>query len=203
MDRIPTYTFTRTANINVAISSLGIVPSVGIVPFLGFSIWYTNQNAYIWGNSTNYSTVAVPGYSDLSALFDEVQVDKVEMEIYATALENTANGSNTGSPVIVLVTDYNDKNALATPGDALQYADAKVIPLITRSPYREVHVPKFLTYTLDSAGTAVAGAPQRGYVRSNLDIDHFCRKGQFMASPNVTSYYVFVFKYKYNCRVAR
>jgi hypothetical protein len=202
-DRIPVHTFTRTANINMVIGSTGMVPGVGVVPFLTFSIWYTNQSVYIWGNSSNYSVVSIPGYSDLAALFDEVQVDKVEMEIFATALENPALASNTGSNLIVLCTDYNDKNPPATNGDALQYADAKIIPLLTRSPYKETQVPKFLSYTLDSAGTAQASRPDRGYVRSNLDVEHFCRKGSIMAASNISSYYCFVFRIKYNCRVAK
>jgi hypothetical protein len=197
----PIHTFTRSVAVNFVIGHNGIVPSIGIVPYLNFVIWYTQQSVYIMGNATNYITASVPGFSDLAALFDEVQIERVDMEIYPTNLELT--GTAVGSANMLLCTDYNDRNSVANFSDILQYEDAKVVPLLTRSPYKETHVPKFLTYSLDSAGTSTASTPMRGFVRSNLDTDHYCRKGSFMSVPVTPQNYTAFFKYKFNCRVVK
>jgi len=200
MGSIPVHTFVRSSTVGVFIGTNGFMPGVGLVPFLGFSIWCTPQSTFIYGNSANYITVSTPGFSDLAALFDEIMIDRVEMSIYATNLEaSTAAGSANA----LMITDYNDKVAPATVGDVLQYQDCKAIPLLSRFPYKEVFAPKMLSYTLDSAGVSQPSTPIRGFVRSNLDVEHYCRKGYLIQTPSTTQPYAFVFRYTYKCRVTK
>jgi hypothetical protein len=184
----------------MSIGTAGIVPAVGIVPFVNFSLWFTNQGAYIWGNASNYITTQIPGYSELAALFDEVMVDTVEIEFYATNLEAL---TNTGAAVFVLCSDYNDHNAPANITDVLQYKDCKVVNLLSTIPYKEKVTPMMLTYTLDSAGVSQPSAPSRVFVRSNLDIEHNCRKGSFMTVPSTIQQYTVLFRYNYKCRTVK
>jgi len=201
LDAPKVHTFTRTVTINQNIGTSGFMWQVGIFPSPNFSIWYTPQSVYIWGNSTNYSVASVPGYADLAGLFDEVQIERVDMMIYPVTLESA--GVLSGSSTLVLCTDYNDKNAPPTYTDVLQYEDCKAVALLTRSPYSEVHIPKLLTYTLDSAGVAQPSTPVRQYVRSNLDTEHYCRKGSCLTLPPGIQNYTFVFKYKYNYKIVK
>jgi hypothetical protein len=183
-----------------AIGTNGIVPAIGIVSFLNFSIWYTNQSAFIWGNASNYITASIPGYSDLAALFDEVMIDTVEVEFYCTNLESL---TGTGSSVFVLCSDYNDHNAPASVADVLQYKDCKVVQLLSTTPYKRKMEPMMLSYTLDSAGVSQPSEPHRGFIRSNLDIEHNCLKGSFMTVPLTLQYYTVLFRYKYKCRTVK
>jgi len=196
----PIHAFSRCAQVPLTIGTNGIIPAVGIVPYLNFSIWFTNQSAFIWGNASNYITTGIPGYTDLAALFDEVMVDTVEIEIYATNLEAL---TGTGSSYFVMASDYNDHNAPANITDLLQYKDCKVVSLLTGIPHKEKVAPMMLSYTLDSAGVSQPSEPVRGFIRSNLDIEHNCRKGSFMTVPLTVQYYTVLFRYNYKCRTVK
>ena len=195
------HTFIRQASINQTVSTAGFVWQVGIVPSGNFSIWFTNQNAYIWASASNYSTVAIPGYADLAALFDEVKIAAVEITIIA-ANDPNIYGSN-GSGVLCFAKDFNDHNAPSGTGDVQQYADCKAYNPQPGNPIVLNVTPKFLTYSLDSAGVPVASSPTIGFVRSNLDIEHNALKGSFLLSPPGSGQYVFTFKYKYICKVSK
>lgn len=185
----------------MAVNTTGFIPGVGVTPFANFSIWFTNQNAYVWGGTTNYSTVAVPGYAELAGLFDEVKIDAIEMTINPTNDANLYGGS--GSGVIVLANDYNDHTVPSATGDVQQYADCRTIPMTVNHSYKCVVRPKMLTYTLDSAGQAIASTPTSGFFRSNLDIDHNAIKGSFLISPPGAGFYIFTFRYKYVCKTQK
>jgi len=199
------HTFTRSASLTVLNNTAGFVPSVGSA--LGqplFSMVFTTQDFFLYFNSarTTYSTVAIPGISDLAALFDEVQLDAVELTICSNNQPEAGAGS--GSSRIMICTDYNDGNPPTSLGDVQQYADCKLVHLQPYSDYTEIIRPKFLTYTLDSGGTQVASTPSRGFVRSNLQIDHYGKKGAFVNfSPSSSTTCVFLVKYKYNCRIVK
>jgi len=179
---------------------LGIVPQVGLVAGTLFSIWFTNQDAFIYRDAANYSTAAVPGYTDLSALFDEVKVDAIQMQIIV-GVDPTTSGS--GSGVIVMANDYNDKVAPTSAQDVQQYEDCKTISLSNQYIYTEIIRPKFLTYSLDSTGTAIASTPQTGFIRSNLQIDHYGKKCAFISVPPNNCIMTFTFRFKYLCKTAK
>lgn len=195
-----THVLTRTCSISQTYSTTGIVPQVGLVASQYFSLWFTNQSAYIWLNAANYSTVSVPGYSDLAALFDEIKIAAIEIQIIP-GVDPTTSGS--GSGVICMATDYNDKSAPTSLADIQQYADCKNISLSNNYIYKEVLNPRFLTYSLDSAGAAIASTPKTGFIRSNLDIEHYGKKCSFVSVPPNNSIATFVFKYKFICKIQK
>lgn len=196
------HTFVRTCHINQAVGTTGFVPQVGLVAFDKFSIWFTNQNAYIWGNSSNYSTVAVPGYSDLAALFDEVRIDAVEITINCLQDAQVFGGGG-GSGLMALCSDFNDHVAPTAIGDVQQYRDCQTYNMTVNRPVKIIVRPKFLTYSLDSAGSPIASSPKTGWIRSNLDIDHNCLKGTFVANNPAAGTYCFTFRYKYSCKIEK
>jgi hypothetical protein len=198
------HSFTRNVSINQKIGTTGMIPQVGSsVGQLNFCIFFTTQDVFINFNNTTtiYSTAAVPGISDLSALFDEIQLARVEITIIGC--NQPTAGAGSGSAVIVICKDYNDRNPPTSFGDVQQYQDSKMIHL---QPFSEVNLsiqPKFLTYTLDTGGTSVASSPMTGYVRSTLQIDHYGFKGAVLNFPPSEANYLFSFKYYYNCRVVK
>lgn len=194
------HVLTRTCSIAQSFSNLGIVPQVGLVAGLGFSIWFTNQSAFLYRDAANYSTVSIAGYSDLAALFDEVKVDAIELTIIP-GIDPTTSG--TGSGVLGMCTDYNDKAAPAALGDIQQYNDYKNVSMANNYIYKEIIRPKFLEYSLDSGGSAQASVSRTGFVRSNLDIDHYGKKCFFVSVPPNASVSTFIFKYKFLCKVSK
>jgi len=190
----------RTCSINMTVGTTGFDPAVGLVSSNFFSMWFTNQSAFIWIDNANYSTVSVPGYSDLAALFDEVRIDAIEMQIIVVSDPTTTSN---GSAVIGFATDYNDHNAPASVGDLQQYADYRAISMANRYIYKRLLTPKFLTYSLDSAGGAVASTPKRGFIRSNLDIDHNCLKACIISQPGANNTFCVSFKYKFTCKIQK
>jgi len=195
------HTFIRSCSINQAITTGGFVPNVGVTNFALFSIWFTTQDVFIYGNGTNYSTVTMPGITDLAGLFDEIKIDAIEMTMHVTNDAQTFGNAN-ASGVMILATDYNDKNAPASGGDVQQYADCKSIPLRSDYIHKEIIRPKFLTYSLDAAGTSTASTPMRGFQRSNLQTEHYGKKGAMLLSPT-NGVIVFSFRYKYICKTAK
>ena len=174
--------------------------NTGVSSSLNFAIWFTQQTAWIWANTTNYSAASVPGYTDLAALFDDVMIHKIDITIFSG---NDPTTSGSGCAQIAFCTDYNDKNAPANSGDVLQYADAKPFNMANNFINKMTLYPKFLTYSLDSAGTSTASTPKRGYLRSNLDTDHYGIKGAFINIPPNAMYHTYYFKYTYFCRVTK
>lgn len=200
MGNLPVHTFTRCAQTSLRIGANGIIGDIGLVPYKNFSIWYTPQSVFIYGDAANYIIVSIPGYTDLAGLFDEVMIESVDMGIYATNLESS---TNVGSVIMILSTDYNDKIAPTSNTDLLQYTDCKFIPLAHKFSYTEKQNPKMLSYTLDSAGISQPSTPIKGFVRSNLDVEHYCRKGSLLQTPTLTQVYTAVFRITYKCRVVK
>jgi len=198
------HSFTRNVSLNQRIGTTGMIPGVGsLLGQTNFCIFFTTQDVFINFNNTTtiYSTAAVPGISDLAALFDEIQLSRVEVSIIGC--NQPTAGAGSGSAVIAVCKDYNDRNPPTALGDVQQYQDYKMIHL---QPFSEVNLsiqPKFLTYTLDTGGGSVASTPAVGYVRSNLQIDHYGYKGSVINFPPFEANYLFSFKYFYNCRVVK
>jgi len=178
----------------------GYTFDIGTASSQTFCIWFTNQDAYIWANATLYSIVIIPGYADLAGLFDEVMIERVEMQIYTGTDPTTANG---GSAQIILARDYNDKNATASVADVQQYADVKALNMANNYVHKYVIQPKFLTYSLDVAGSPVATTPKRGYIRSNLTIDHYGIKGAFINNSPNDQIHTYQFRFVYKCKTPK
>lgn len=196
----PVHTITRSCEIRMISNTFGYSFTVGTGTATTFSIWFTNQDAFIWSNASSYTQVNIPGYTDLAALFDEVMIEKVDITIF-TGNDPTNNG--TGSAQIIFAKDYNDKVAPANAGDVHQYADCKAYNMTNAFINKITVYPKFLSYSMDATGNPVSSTPKRGYVRSNLQIEHYGLKGAFInLSPN-QQYHTYQFKYYFKCRIVK
>jgi len=194
------YTLTKCASLKMRSNTAGYSFDIGVGSSQTFCIWFTNQDAYIWANSGLYSIVIIPGYADLAGLFDEIMIERVEMQIYTGTDPTTSAG---GSAQIILAKDYNDKNATATVGDVQQYFDVKAFNMSNNFVNKYSIQPKFLTYSLDVAGAPVATTPKRGYVRSNLTIDHYGIKGGFINNSPNDQIHTYQFRFVYNCKIPK
>jgi len=196
--------FQRSCNINQGVTATGFVPQVGLVTSNFFCLRFTNQDAFVWLSSGNYSTVSVPGYTDLSALFDEVLVKHIDITLIGLNLPlSIAASANPGSVVILMATDFNDGNAPTAVGDVQQYQDNKLVHLNGYSEIKFRLEPKHLSYAIDASGAVSASVPIRGFVKSNLQIDHYGMKGCLLSTPTGTSSCMFLFDFTYHCRVAK
>lgn len=198
------HTFTKACSLQMNCTNTGFSFDVGTTQSTLFTIWFTNQAAYIMHNASNYSTVFVPGYTDLSALFDEVKISAIEITILSGCdpIAYGGTGSN-GSPIVALATDYNDRATPASLGDVQQYIDCKNYVLANNYVHKRLLYPKFLTYSLESTGSPVASTPKRGFVKSTLDVEHYGLKGAFVMTAPQSGRVVFNFKFKYVCKIEK
>jgi len=194
------HTLTKCTSLKMRSNTAGYSFDVGVGSSQTFCIWFTNQDAYIQASATLYSVSFIPGYADLAGLFDEVMLDRVDIKIYTGTDPTTSAG---GSAQIILAKDYNDKNATALVGDVQQYSDVKSMNMSNNFVNNYSIQPKFLTYSLDVAGAAVPTTPKRGFVRSNLTIDHYGIKGAFINNSPNDQIHTYQFRYTYKCKVAK
>lgn len=193
-------TVTKCCHIRIASHVDGYSFDIGLSRAQTFAIWFTQQDVFIWLNASNYSQVSVPGYSDLAALYDEVMIDRIDITMFTG---NDPTTSANGTAQIILARDYNDKVAPAAVGDVQQYSDMQAFNMANNFINKFSLNPKFLTYSLDSAGTSTASVARRGYIRSNLSTDHYGVKGAFINnSPNQQTH-TYQFKFMYKCRVCK
>lgn len=198
------HTFARRVSINQRIGTTGMIPGVGsALGQTNFCLFFTTQDVFINFNNTLtvYTTASVPGVSDLAALFDEIQLSRVETMVIGCNQPTAGIGS--GSAVILMAKDFNDRNPPTSLGDVQQYQDAKIVQLNPLTPASFSIAPKFLTYTLDTSGASIASTPVTGYVRSNLQVDHYGYKGSVVNFPPSEANFLFSFTYYYNCRVVK
>lgn len=198
------HTFTRKVSFNQRIGTTGFIPGVGsAVGQTNFCLFFTTQDVFLNFNNTLtiYTTASVPGVSDLAALFDEIQLSRVDIMVIGCNQPTAGIGS--GSAIIMMAKDYNDRNPPTSLGDVQQYQDSRIIQLNPLIPANLSIAPKFLTYSLDTSGASVASSPVTGYVRSNLQIDHCGFKGSVMNFPPTEANFLFSLTYYYNCRVVK
>jgi len=195
-----THTLTKAVELRMQFNTTGYSWNTGTTPLQLFSIWFTQQDVWIYFNSSNFSTASIPGYSDLAALFDEVMLFKVEMTVFSC---NEPTTTGLGTAQIGYCRDYNNKVAPASTGDVLQYADCKPMNMSNNFINKFTVYPKFLTYSSDAAGTSTASIAQRGYFRSNLQTEHYGIKGCFINPPPNSMYHTYYFKYTYKCKIAK
>lgn len=198
--QLQSHVIQKCCSLRMLAHNTGYSFDIGTVFSQNIAIWFTQQDVFIWANASNYSQVSVPGYSDIAALFDEVMVDRIDMTIY-TGTDPTTSANGSGQ--MVFCRDYNDKNAPTAVGDVQQYVDVRAFNMANNFINKMSIQPKFLTYTLDSAGTSTASTPKRGYCRSNLSTDHYGFKASFINTPPNSQNHTYQFKFTYKCKTPK
>lgn len=113
-------------------------------------------------------SMTIPNYAEIAALFDNVKIDKVEIEIhgcYASA-QNSSNGQ-----VIPLLGGF-DNNDRTCSLDQIKQIQNKTIAANTYTGFFKTTVrPTYNTLVYYTAATS-GFKPERGYFRSDYNIEH-------------------------------
>lgn len=88
---------------------------------LQFSFTLAALNIYAAGASTAFAVLALPNYTELTALYDQYRIDWVEMQIMFSNNQSSVNTPATTLPILWLAKDYDDTNN-ASITDIQQYA---------------------------------------------------------------------------------
>lgn len=202
------YPFERNVSVHVRYN-----PSTGWEA-RGYGISFSFQQNVVlteFGDQTVTST-AIAAATELTTLFDQWRLDKVDMQCFYTSTEvDGAAGSPTPMPTMYIVNDYDDSNVQAGVTNLAEYAQARTVQF---NP-----VVNGIKHTLYKPGTRlnalVAGGTTRGVsVRSpwcdcsTPDIVHFAIKCQangvpFFAPNNYIGSMMFQFKMYYSYKNQR
>jgi len=193
------HVFVRNISMTINMNSSGF--AIGASNFL-YAALYMYGDTVTFQNGVATINSIVPGYTDFSALFDEVQVD--EWVIQHTSCNSSQAGTiQPGSPIIGFTTDYNDRIAPTAVGDIQQHVDYRSRLLNSnRTPMSVSLRPRMQAYVLDAFGTAVPGNTKRGYYKSTLQIEHYGMKYAFVVPLAVGSLATLCLemKIKFKCR---
>lgn len=179
-----TYEITRWTSTNIPIIAAGF--NVNGTVEQSFSCVFTPQSVIFYnaaGTTTTF-VVAIPNAAELAALFDDVKLDKVEIYL-SGGVNPSVNTTNAQVPQVFMCSDRNDR---ASSIDAIrQESDCTVWDLnqpggsrkkFTVKPYFQ----QVVQYGV--AGTTSATQAQRGYVKSDIDIEHLAFKIALEDSTN-------------------
>lgn len=193
--------FTRTTVTGFFVNNSGITMGVST----------NNQFRIIFGLASNdflngaggTLNVGIPGAAELSALFDEIKLDRVEVWFKARndSSANTAGASNTCIQIASAI-DNNDSTVPATSADIQQYATYKVDAIQPggREHYRTLR-PKFQQLVSYTVGTN-SSEGKTGYLRSDIDVPHYALKCTAFGPTN-SAFVDVVIKSHFKCKLTK
>jgi len=161
---------------------------IGITTSDRWSMQFNLQQAFFNLPGGASRTLTVPGYAELSALWDQVMVDKVVVKFYfstdpATSVPPGGAYAPQGSLTLYHAIDYNDAAVPAAQTDIQQYSSVKSRMLAAElGPIVRVVKPKFAQVIYASAvGNSYRAS--RGFLQSATDVPHYGLKG-FVTTPS-------------------
>lgn len=193
--------FRRTVSAAFNVSSNGIqIPGGAATYVTDFAIRFGLQNCLFVGSGT--TSVAVPGITELTALFDQIKLDKVVVRIIS--LNDSAPIATFQNFAVQVATaiDYNSDQTV-TGAQLREYSSWK---LDTIEPggtveHRRTLRPMYqraITYTGGAGINGVEGA--RGFLGTiSGDIAHYGLLGNIIAGNQVGQVNFFV-EYYYSCK---
>jgi hypothetical protein len=201
--RTPTeavHKFTRFCSKNISLSeSTGWVATATDLEFT-FSL----QQVAVYLGGVFFANIAVPNYTELSALFNSFRIDSVEMTMYFSNNNSSVNSPATGLPLMNVVFDPTG-TAACTLVQAQQYGNNKVVQLGNGADMP----PKFMFKPLPSGAvydTAILsgyGAQPSWINTTNPDVPHYGVKVVYdpaSAGVTVIGQVQFYFKLNYSLR---
>lgn len=182
--------FKRTVWTELNISNGGLqIPSGGTFQ-PEFAMRFGLSTLTMVGAGTSTSTV--PGYAELSALFDQIKLDKVRVKfMFRNSAESGVQNVTTNSSVqIGTAIDYNSDQPISSAA-IREYSNFKYANLSADAREHTVSFsPKFaqqITYTGGVGNNSTRA--MTGYVQSNIDVTHYgllgYASGPTPASPGV------------------
>lgn len=172
------YEISRTVNGSLRVLTDGWTDGTTQTKNLCFVFTPQYLRCYRDSVTTTFAQWSIPNASELAALWDEVKIDSVELTFTGIFSQYAINSASalTCPRQIIYGTDDNDTSTSASV--VQQLGDCKVWYPNNSSSASVMKVtvkPKFNTliyYTSVSSGYK----PERGYVRSDYDIDHYALK---------------------------
>lgn len=162
-----------TRNVNQTISSAagtGFIISGATTG--GFFITVSPTAVTLWANVLNSVVVPFPNISEVSALFDTVKIDKLELTISAQGSDQ-AGTVGTVVPRIYIANDYTDGTTGTTLDQVLQQGGCRFLNLSNDQgmAYHTCY-PKHQRIIYYNAATS-AYEPAVGFISSSVDVPHY------------------------------
>jgi len=162
-----------TRNVNQTISSAagtGFIISGATTG--GFFITMSPTAVTLWANVLNSIVVPFPNIAEISALWDTVRIDKLELTISA---QGSDQGGTVGTvvPRIYIANDYTDGTTGTTLDQVLQQGGCRFLNLSNDQgmAYHTCY-PKHQRIIYYNAATS-AYEPATGFISSSVDVPHY------------------------------
>lgn len=130
LNRIPTQRERSIDLVRTTNSSISWSGTTGwsATNFFDLEFQFNLASVNIFTGGVLLSSVAIPGFGDISQLFEWWRLNKIEMQIFASAngVQQTTAGTSTALPTLLIVFDPNESAAL-TLSQALQYESLRIV----------------------------------------------------------------------------
>lgn len=150
--------------------------SIGASYYQNFGLSFSPTGFSVVGSSVNYANINWPNASELSGLYDQIKLDKVEVWFHITtsppAQGQTVGTFPLGEPLLYVATDVNDLGSSPSVEQTEQQEKFQMMNFRDGLTKKYVCRPKYqqlVTYTTLASATAA----RTGFVTSNLDIPHY------------------------------
>lgn len=167
--------FVKSVNFNIPIYDNGW--GIGATRGPGFGMRFNLASVdYTITGAANFNQ-AVPGFVELSALFDQIMLDKVDVNWAFLKDPGDIPNYNYQPPVIYHCADFNDSSVPASLANVLQYGNVRHSVMAAElGEVRRSLRPNFAQIVYDG-GAGPTYAPRRGFVNAISDVPHFGVKG--------------------------
>lgn len=188
--------FTRTASKTLSIADAAGF-TVGAGNYDAIAMVFDPTGATIFGSAVNFTTAPLPNAAEIAALWDRLEIVKVEITIDPLCDKSTS-GATTATPRMLICNDPNDGSA-GTSVDAIrQHSDCKA--LYGNGPHKWTVYPNHLRLVYYTPLTS-SYEPAKGFVNSDTAIPHY---GTHLGVINVGSIsatsVIFNFKFFLRCK---
>jgi len=183
----------RLANLGlVYVKSPSAGYSIGASQYSDFAISFSPTSMTINGSSVNFTSVNWPGASEFSNLYEEMKIDKIELQFHVLVDSSQVSTSTATvtTPLMCISTDYNDV-ASGSLTQTQQQEKAKFIQPSSTVVETYSVVPKYnqlVQYTSLASGLA----SRTGYVGTSLDIPHYGVRVSVLDPVGVASHVLYV-----------
>jgi len=161
---------TRTTSVTLPwVASAGW--TIGAANYPAFTCTFSPLGATIYGAVANSISVPLPNAAEISALYDQVKIDKVEMT-FLNFSADTSGSTAQYPPRYYICNDYNDA-AVGTSLAQVQQMDATLVDSSGNKPaFKWTVKPKYQRLVYYTAVTS-SFEPATGFVNSDTEIPHY------------------------------
>lgn len=200
------HTFSKTAIGQVALNDIGFF--ITGTSTNRFSMTFAQSTAYFYNFALNFVSMPMPGYVELSALFDQVMIDRVVVKFTHTqdpSQTPIAGASNNSAPMFYSAIDLNDANVPALPADIQQYSSLKSKILSVENGHVVRTIRPMFAQIIYASAVGSSYRASRGFLTNNVDVPHYGLKCFIlMTAPGVGATSLGVLnieiKYFYKCK---